>query len=218
MTRDGKRAEKSSDRPQPVIPGSGSTIRAFVALELPPAARAWCAAAIEQARRALGPSAGMVRWVDPTGLHLTLKFLGAVPAVQVGELSDRLAAAVASQPAFSLAIGALGLFPSQRAPRVIWLGLMGDLAELHACQERVERAMERLGYPREKRAFTPHLTLGRVRETAPPDHLAAIGQLPSSLPPTVSPPFRVTSISLIQSVLGPGGATYYQLAEQPFEV
>ncbi len=187
-----------------------------MAIELPDEARVWCAAAIQRARRALGPAAGAVRWVDPGGIHLTLKFLGAVPAAQLPELTARLTAELAGQASFRLAIGGLGVFPNQRRPRVVWLALAGNLSVLQQAQERVEVATEPLGYPREKRPFSPHLTLGRVRETAPPDQLAAIGSLAAQWPVDQSAPFAVTTASLMESHLSPSGARYTPLAELPF--
>jgi 2'-5' RNA ligase len=191
---------------------SDSSVRAFVALELPEEARAFCAAAITRARSALGPEGQAVHWVDPAAIHLTLKFLGSVSSERVAEIVDRLAREVAGSRPFQLVVGGLGLFPNQRAPRVIWLALLGDLATLAACQERVESATVPLGFPREKRPFQPHLTLGRVRDGSIPAQLAAIGRLATGWPSGVSPPFPVTSISLMQSHLSPRGAQYTRLA------
>jgi 2'-5' RNA ligase len=196
-------------------PTTGASLRAFVALELPDPARAFCAEAIARARSALGADTRVVRWVDPDGIHLTLKFLGSVPAAQVSEIVDRVAEAVASVPAFSVAVGGLGLFPNQRAPRVIWLALLGNVTALGQCQERVEAATVPLGFAREKRPFQPHLTLGRVREGAAPPQLAAIGRLPIGWPANRSEPFLVPSISLMQSHLSPAGARYTRVAEFP---
>jgi 2'-5' RNA ligase len=201
----------TSAEPTPV-----PSVRAFVAIELPGDARAFCQAAIDRARQLLGPDARAVRWTDPEGSHLTLKFLGAVPATQVSELTASLGGALADQTPFELAIGRSGVFPSSRAPRVLWLALLGDLAVLQACQARVESATVPHGYPSEKRPFQAHLTLGRVRDTASARELAAIGRLPATWPTTASAAFRVISASLMQSLLGPGGARYSRLAELEF--
>ncbi len=192
------------------------TVRSFVAIELPPEIRAWCQASMERARRTLGPAAPAVRWVHPEGIHLTLKFLGAVPATLVPVLIERLQAELTGQPTLNLAVGKLGVFPGAKAPRVIWLATVGEPAALSECQRRVEAATVPLGFPGEKRPFQPHLTLGRVRETATPAERAAIGGLPASWPAKTSPPFQVASASLMQSHLGPGGARYSRLAEIPF--
>lgn len=195
---------------------SKSSVRAFVAIELPDIERAFCQEALERAQAALGGDARAIRWVDPGGIHLTLKFLGSVPTAQIPELTAALDRELVGQTSFELAIGRLGVFPGTRAPRVLWLALLGDLTVLRACQERVETAAVPLGYPRERRPFQPHLTLGRVREGATHEQLTAIGRLPASWPSTTSAPFEVTSASLMQSHLGPGGARYTRLAELRF--
>jgi len=192
------------------------TIRSFVAIELPAEVRAWCEATMERTRRKLGPAAPAVRWVNPEAMHLTLKFLGAVPASQVPVLIEQLKAVLAAQMPFNLAFGRLGVFPGARAPRVLWLATLGEVEHLASAQRRVESATVPLGFPSEKRAFKPHLTLGRVRESAAPEELAAIGALPATWPTQTSPPFAVTRASLMQSHLGRGGARYTRLAEIPF--
>jgi RNA 2',3'-cyclic 3'-phosphodiesterase len=203
---------KTLDRKAMRDPTTDSSMRAFVALELPDEARAFCAKAMDRARSALGPDGRAVRWVDPEAIHLTLKFLGSVASARIPEVVERVAQTVANAGAFPIAVGGLGLFPNQRAPRVIWLALHGDLAALCDCQERVEIATVPLGFPREKRPFQPHLTLGRVREGAALADLATIGRLPMGWPTDASAPFLVTSISLMQSHLGPGGARYTRVA------
>lgn len=195
----------------------GPSVRAFVAVELPDDARAFCEQAMERARRELGPAERAIRWVDPAGIHVTLKFLGSVPAAQLPDLTERLTVELAGQAPFELGIGGLGAFPGSRAPRVLWLGVRGDLAELANAKERVEVATLPLGYAREAGPYRPHLTLGRVRDRAAPDDLAAIGRLVASWPAQTGPTFPVTSASLMQSHLGPGGAKYTRVAEIPFQ-
>jgi 2'-5' RNA ligase len=208
--------DEEPSRPRESSPGEDKSVRAFVAIELSVEVRAFCEAAIARARRVLGPDGRAVRWVDPAGIHLTLKFLGAAPATQIAELTERLRSELAGQPPFAVGVGKLGVFPSQRAPRVLWLAVLGDLAQLRACQERVEAATEPLGYPGEKRPFQAHLTLGRVRETATPEQRLSIGRLLPSWPEEAGPRFEATAVSLMQSHLAPTGATYTRLAEIPF--
>lgn len=192
------------------------TIRAFIAVELPPDAKSWCHAALDRARAALGADETAVRWVRPEGIHLTLQFLGSVATLRVPILVDGLGDALAQHRAFDLAVGRLGVLPGPRAPRVVWLALVGDLEALSATQEHVARATAPLGFAREDRAFRPHVTLGRVRESAPPTQRAAIGRLPATWPDSTSQPFQVGAVSLMRSELGPGGARYSRVAEIPF--
>ena len=120
-------------------------------------------------------------------------------------------------PPFELAIGRIGVFPNASRPRVIWLDVIGEIDALRVAQERAEVATVPLGFPRENRPFQPHLTLGRVRESATAPELAAIGRLPATLTIATSPRFRVASVSLIQSQLTSDGARYTRLAEIAFD-
>ena len=192
------------------------TSRLFIAIELPTEALAWCSAAIDRARQELGASAASVRWVRPEGIHLTLKFLGEVPIVTEEAIADGLWREIPGLPELDLAIGPAGVFPNVRRPRAFWLGLLGDLAALSVVQERVEAVTVPLRFPRDPGPFQPHLTLGRVRESARAEDLAAVGRLPVTWPVAASPAFRVTTVSLIQSQLGPSGARYTTLTRIPF--
>lgn len=192
------------------------TIRCFVAIELPPDALGYCEEATIRAKRLLGSAESAMRWVRPEGIHVTLKFLGSVPGEQVPELARRLTGSLAAQPPFGLTIHGLGVFPNPRSPRVVWLGLEGDLAALGQAQQRVEEATEPLGYPRERQPYRPHLTLGRVREGTSSEDLAEIGRLPREWPEGPGASFEATFASLMRSNLGRGGARYTRLAEIPF--
>jgi RNA 2',3'-cyclic 3'-phosphodiesterase len=139
-------------------------VRCFIALEVPAEVRAAIARA-QQALRAAAPRADM-RWADPATIHLTLKFLGAVPAERVAAVSAAIAATVATSPPFDLAVGGLGAFPSPARPRVVWAGISAGGPPLAALAAAVDAAMAPLGFAREARPFRGHLTLGRVRSPA----------------------------------------------------
>lgn len=101
-----------------------------------------------------------VRWVRPEGLHVTLKFLGSVAPPRLQRVYETLAAAVAEQSVLQVRVRGLGAFPHWRRPRVVWVGLHGDgVGELAQC---IDAALMALDFAPEQRAFTPHLTLGRV--------------------------------------------------------
>lgn len=185
------------------------TLRLFVAIVLP-APILERLAAIQQQLRADTPH-GVVRWVDPGGIHLTLKFLGEAPASQQSELESALTAAVGERQPFELVLSDLGCFPSERRPRVVWVGLNGALPALQALRDDVERAISPLGYPTEDRPFSPHLTLGRVRREAATSQAALLGGLVMNTRHTFAQAWRVSSVSLMLSELDPGGATYTEL-------
>ena len=188
---------------------SSETLRAFVAVELPEDVLA----AVGRARRSLETrlAARAVRWTRPEGIHLTLKFLGDTPAASVPEIERRLQEALAGIPTFTLGLAPLGVFPNAHAPRVVWIGLSGDLPSLHAVRERVEEAIVPLGYPDDGRPFSPHLTLGRVADFASPSDRRDVGAAVAEASPPPQVGFEVREVSLIRSELGPGGARYTRL-------
>lgn len=185
------------------------TLRLFVATTLP-ASILENLAAIQQRLRADIPH-GVVRWVDPRGIHLTLKFLGDVPASQQPELERALNDAVGDREPFELVLSELGCFPNVRRPRVVWVGLAGALQELRGLRDDVERTIAPLGYPTEDRPFSPHLTLGRVRREASASQASLIGAQVMRSQHTDLRAWRVSSLSLMQSELSPAGATYTEL-------
>lgn len=155
-------------------------VRAFLAVELGDEARA-CAVATSVAMRE-GPGGDSVRWSRSEALHVTLRFLGDVPLEPVagvddegnevatpgvGEIGGRVAAEVAASGPFTLRLGEPIAFPSKRAPRVVALDLVPH-APLEALASSVERAVVALGFEPERRAFRPHVTLGRLRRGARP--------------------------------------------------
>lgn len=200
-----------TDHAAPKKDHAGS-LRLFIAVELPADVRA-ALARLQERLKALDRDR-IVRWTSIEGVHLTLKFLGETPADRLDALEAGLRGAAARSGAFALRMEGVGCFPNTRRPRVVWAGVRGDLATLSALQERVERAIAPLGFPRENRAFSPHLTLGRARQGAPPAALAALGAHMERVAsaPERGPEWRVAAVSLMRSDLRPSGAVYTQLA------
>ena len=183
-------------------------LRAFIAVELPPAAREAVEGVIRDLRAKSGDA---VRWVRPEGVHLTLKFLGDIDADSVPAISEALDRCAAPTAPFDLFLEGVGAFPNARRPRVVWVGLGGGLEPLLGLQQSIEGELEALGYARERRAFTPHLTLGRVRDRISPAQVRALSEALGvvSVAPGVKLP--VKEISLMQSDLRPSGAVYTRL-------
>ena len=183
-------------------------IRAFIALELSPQARAAVAGVLRKLQQG---GFRNVRWVDPAGAHLTLKFLGAVPADLLGAVHEAMRRTAAAAAPVHLGLGPLGAFPSARAPRVVWLGVTGEVEALGRLQRGVEEAAAALGFPREARPFRPHITLGRVREGMPAGEGRRLGETLARLTPDpVS--WRAEAVWLVRSHLTPQGAVYQHLA------
>ena len=184
-------------------------IRSFIAIELPDEIRH----ALAEVQKHLRRDVAGVRWVEPGSIHLTLKFLGDIPAEQIQPIVAAAMGAVQDEPPVSLGVSGLGAFPNPRRPRVIWVGLEGDVARLGRLQTRLEEALEPLGFPREERAFRPHLTVGRVKDPRrPPDLTRALAD--ATVPRCNS--FDVREILLYKSDLRPTGAIYTKLQHLPF--
>jgi len=160
---------------------------------------------------ALAPRGWPVKWVRPELAHLTLKFYGSIEADRLPELSSRLARVAEGARPLRMRTTTVGAFPSASRPRVLWLGLAGDVAPLATLATRVEAASAGFGKP-ENRPFAPHVTLARLREgaSAPADFAVAATAL--DLTPVS---FAIDRLQLVRSVLGPGGPAYTVIGEWP---
>jgi 2'-5' RNA ligase len=188
-----------------------AAIRSFVAVELPEAVKA----ALTRLQEEVKTGGGGVKWVEPRGIHLTLKFLGYVDEAKVPALAQALTRACEGFGPLEVALSGLGVFPNPSRPRVAWVGLSGGVETLLRLQEGVEKVLSPFGFPQEERAFTPHLTIARLREGVAPDEAKAFGQaFLRASPESVS--FKVEGISLMKSQLAPSGAIYTRLAFIPF--
>jgi 2'-5' RNA ligase len=181
-------------------------IRAFIAIRLPESVLQAMGQAQERLRR-LGHG---IRWVRKEGIHLTLKFLGDVNTDRVENIHMAMERASKGTSPFVLTGEGIGVFPDLRRPRVIWIGLSGDLQVLFALQANLESQLKGLGFPKEKRPFKGHLTLGRVKgrlgATEFRKALEGLGSFQTDA-------FTVQTVALFQSTLRPQGAVYTKLAE-----
>lgn len=184
-------------------------LRLFVAVPAPPGVREAAAGVIARLR-----GEGDVRWVAPELLHLTLKFLGPTPPERVPQIEAALAKNSNSFSRFVVELERLGAFPNARRARTIWLGLRAP-AELERLAQAVDEAVHPLGFPREERAFRPHLTLGRVKSARGLAGLArALEELPAAGLPAAEP-WPVEEFHLVRSDLRPAGPVYTVLARFP---
>jgi 2'-5' RNA ligase len=187
-------------------------MRLFVACELPPATKT-ALADVQSRLRSRG--AQELRWVRPEGMHLTLKFLGEVPAERVPAIEEALAGAVEGPLELRLAFSALGSFGGPTRLRVVWVGAEGDVPRLVDLAGRVDAALTTLGFPRERRPYSPHLTLARVSDRASPEQRRRLSELIAGFPMPSVPEAVVREVSLMRSFLEPGGARYQRLAAFP---
>lgn len=190
------------------MPGDGApgeALRLFVAVELPDAARRSLAGVIDALRPEAG---GALRWVRPEGVHVTLKFLGATPAARAPAISRALDDVAAREAPFSLQPSAVGSFGGRRDLRVVWVGVSGDTARLAGLAGAVEDALAPLSFARERRPFSAHLTLARVRDDAPAGERERLHAMLARYAPPAFPAVAVERISLMRSTLARGGAQY----------
>jgi 2'-5' RNA ligase len=180
-------------------------IRTFIAFDLSGEARG----AIKKIQGNLKSKGLPVRWVATANIHLTLKFIGEVPAEAVQGLAAATGEMIASRGPIQLAIQGLGVFPGIRRPRVIWAGLGGDTAALFAFQAQLEEKLHQLGYPKEKRGFKAHLTLGRTKGRLDSKRLLRVLDTCSQFEEV---PFEASRLVLYRSELTSGGARYTPLA------
>ena len=184
------------------------SIRSFVAIELSPDIRSQ----IEKIQNELKGSSADVRWVRSRGIHLTLKFLGGIPEEKISEISGVLTRCAAETERFNLIIHSLGAFPNATNPKVIWIGVEDESGRLLKAQQSVEKSLAAIGFKEEKRAFTPHLTLGRLK--SPRGKREVSRQIEASGECSCGT-LTVTEICLFKSDLKPSGAVYTKLKTFP---
>ena len=183
-------------------------IRAFLAIDLPASLRPGLARVQDELKKC----GADVKWVPVGNVHLTLKFFGQIPEAKVLDITRAAGEIARWQPPFTLKVAGAGAFPSNKNPRVVWLGVHGDLDALAGFFRQLEAAFAGLGFPPEDRAFSPHLTLGRVRSPAGRTELA---RCLATLPAAECAAFQVNEIILFRSNLSPQGATYLPLKVMP---
>lgn len=186
------------------------TIRAFVAIELPGEILNEIVGIQNRLKKTIH---GVIRWARPEGMHLTLKFFGNISGDDVVNISRVVEKTVADVKPFSLSVGAVGVFPDVMRPRVIWLGINGDVVPLNNLQKVMEYGFQGYGFKREARPFRPHLTLGRIKSPKGVIGLAAVVEGGGNY---VAGQFQADGLTLLKSELTPGGAIYTKLAQFPF--
>lgn len=189
-------------------------LRSFIAVEIPSSLQTAIAQSTAALQKALPRP--LVRWVAAQNLHLTLKFLGDVSPANLERLAEALKVEAARLPAFEIAVGGLGAFPTPRRARVIWIGVEAPAA-LASLQRAVEGVAARLGYPPEERPFSPHLTIGRVGQNI---SAADLGRVRAALEGTVVGLLgtaRVEAVHIFKSDLQPSGSVYTHLYSLPLK-
>jgi RNA 2',3'-cyclic 3'-phosphodiesterase len=186
-------------------------IRSFLAFSLPDAFRN----VIEDVLPDLRDASRDVKWVRPGSVHLTVVFLGSLPEGSLAGVKQAAAGACTGVAPFRLAVKGTGFFPNPRRPRVVWLGLEGEIERMGSLRDALQDALEPFGIQRETRPFRPHLTLGRFRKQ---------GRMNRSLEEAMarhqdvsSPECTLSELVLFRSDLRPTGAVYTALERFPLK-
>jgi 2'-5' RNA ligase len=186
-----------------------ATIRTFLAVDIGPEVRENLSRLQEQLKR----SQADVRWVRPQGIHLTLRFLGNILDADVLKLEPVMAAAAAGQAPIVLTVSGWGMFPSQKRPRVLWVGIPQGREKLAPLAEVLERGLIEAGFGPEDRPWKPHLTLGRFQS---PRNLEPLLKALAKEGEPVYGRIQADRLTLFQSQLQRGGAVYTVLRESQF--
>ena len=174
-------------------------IRAFIAIPLSTEVQALLGA-VSQSWSEQIPERS-IRWVKPHLMHITLRFLGNTEIASLPTLADALDRIAARNDAFTLRLDRTGCFPNNKRPRVIWVGLQGQLDAARALKQEIDEALGPLGWEQEDRSFRPHLTIGRVKNSRKVRGFrweANVDPLPVPVP----------AIHLVESALHPAGPVY----------
>ncbi len=184
-------------------------IRSFIAIELPDELKQELSQL--QAKLKSGVQS-WVKWGDPYGIHLTLKFLGNIAINRTGEITRVIEEAAKGTAPFHLKVKQLGVFPNLRRVQVVWVGISGEVDKLSQLHQRIESGLARLGFTPESRPFTPHLTLARVRDQASSDERQRLGQLIASTSFESAHSIEVATVNLMKSQLTREGAIYSRIS------
>ena len=184
-------------------------IRSFIAIELPVELKL---ALVRLQDKLKSGSRAPVKWVNPDSVHLTLKFLGNIDPGIVGKITSVLEEAIRGTHPFSVEVSGLGVFPNIRRVQVVWVGLTGEVEKFGQLQQRIETGLIPLGFAAESRSFTPHLTVGRVRDYVTPDERQNLGQLVTSTVFEAKYKVNVDAVHLIKSQLTREGPIYSKIS------
>jgi 2'-5' RNA ligase len=184
--------------------------RTFIALELDGEQQRFLEKIIRQGRSLLPD----LRWVDAGGIHLTLAFLGELDDGQLARANAAAAEAAGLTRTFSYRLSGLGTFGPPRQPRVLWMGVSDPTGTLYAVHRALALALEQQGFVPEKRPFSPHLTLARIKSPLTSEQGQLLQQMIARYQ-VQSPAYRVAHLYTMKSELTPSGARYACLQANP---
>jgi 2'-5' RNA ligase len=193
------------------------TIRSFIAIELSDEARSVLADLQNRLKAVVPPKT--VRWTAPQNIHLTLHFLGEVEVNEVEQVSQAVKTAASNCRPFSLTLTGLGCFPNTRRPRIVWVGVRDKTETLVALHQNLGEGLNVINFKPEDRPYSPHLTIGRVKNGLPRRQLTQLGEVLDQEIRLIGElaTLNVAELSLIKSELTPSGPVYTPLTRAAFQ-
>lgn len=183
-----------------------NAVRAFIAVEIDPQAKQKISELITRLKK----SEADAKWITENQMHLTLKFLGNISQDKIKEISDALSLISNDFKPFAITFSGIGAFPNMNHARVIWLGIDKGAEALMMLNEKIENTLEKYGFKKDGREFSPHLTLARVRSGK---NIAGLATLIKETVFDSGKDTLVNKLTLFQSVLNPKGAVYTVISE-----
>ncbi len=180
-------------------------IRSFLAFELPLDIKR----IVSRVSGELRKSTLDVRWVNADNIHLTVVFLGSMKTEEIEAIGNAAQKVCLNYGPFHISLNGMGCFPNSRNPRVLWLGLHGDLERMSHLRDALQEGLKPFGVKQEKRAFRPHLTLGRFRKFKKGE--SRLDEYVLEYKDLKSPVCPLNELILFKSDLKPGGAEYTKL-------
>jgi 2'-5' RNA ligase len=189
-------------------------VRVFIGVELSDRVRGAAAQIADSLARQLGDRVH-ARWIAAVNLHITLWFIGEVDDDRCEKLLRALDRPF-DEPAFDFEISGLGMFPATGAPRVFWLGVRSGSEGLAGLHSTLARRLAPLGFEAERRPYSPHLTIARVKDVSRAIPSGAVREMLATTP-AVAGRCRATSVTVFRSRLSPKGASYDALLRIPLQ-
>lgn len=181
-------------------------MRTFIAIELDKEIKK----ALSKIQDELKTTQADVKWVEPENIHLTIKFLGEVEENKIPRISQILKALSSQTKPFTIALSELGAFPGLKYPRVVWIGIAEGKTELSKLAELIENVLVQVKFPKEKRGFSAHFTLGRFRSNK--NKYVLCEKLNTIQVPGLRQ--EIKSVALFKSTLTPKGPLYEKISEE----
>ncbi len=190
-------------------------VRSFIAISLPEDIVKRLAQQVASIKEVVPRD--VIRWVQEDNIHLTLKFLGNVPSNDLKEIANSIQRLAARHAAFAFEVVSFGCFPNLNSPRTLWIDIREPSGALSSLQSDLEDELAGLGFPRERRRYHPHLTIGRVKRNVHRDAITALAESLTQVKVGRIGVVQVRDIRLMRSDLHPTGAVYSQLSAAALE-